>query len=154
MKLSQTAEYALRAIVWLANHPNTAMTTAQVAEGAQIPSGYLSKVLKTLAQHDLLVPRRGRGGGFTLARPPEEISALDVINAVDPLEPIHHCPLGYASHGSELCPLHRCLNEVVALVEQVFRGTAISELLSTSPDCASLCLGDQTPPSEPGSPMS
>ena len=145
MKLSQTAEYALRAAVWLASHPDTALTSAQIAGDTQIPAGYLSKVLSALARSGLVVPRRGPGGGFILARPPEEMTVLEVINAVDPLMPIEQCPLGFTSHGSALCTLHNRLNEALKLVEQVFRNTSIHDLLNTKPDCASLCQGKRIP---------
>lgn len=139
MKLSQTAEYALRAAVWLARHPEAAWTSSRVASETWIPPGYLSKVLQKLGAAGLVVPRRGPGGGFMLARAPEGISVLDVVNAVDPIESIRKCPLGYPAVAPNLCPLHSRLNQAIALVEKAFRETALSDLIHESPGCASLC---------------
>jgi Rrf2 family transcriptional regulator, nitric oxide-sensitive transcriptional repressor len=138
VKLSQTAEYALRAMVWLADHPGPAWAAAEVAEASRVPPKYLSKVLQTLALRGLVVARRGPGGGFLLARPPEAISVLDVVNAVDPIESIACCPLGYGTTPPHLCPLHSRLNDAVAQIEAAFRETLLSDLVK-APGCASLC---------------
>jgi Rrf2 family transcriptional regulator, nitric oxide-sensitive transcriptional repressor len=140
MKLSQTGEYALRAVVWLADHGGAPLTTAELSSGTCIPPGYLSKVMQTLARQDLVRTQRGPGGGFTLVRPPDELSILDVINAVDPLKPIERCPLGYGSHTPGLCPLHTRLQQALVLIEKVFRDTKISDLLSTSAQKSCLCV--------------
>lgn len=81
--ITQTSEYALRAVVVLALNQGGPQTTAEVARRANIPSGYLSKVLRMLARAGILHARRGIGGGFTIARPPDEITMLDVLEAVD-----------------------------------------------------------------------
>lgn len=82
---------------------------------------------------------RGLGGGFSLDREPEEISILEVINAVDPIQRIEVCPLGLEEHASNLCPLHKRLDDAVGLIEEAFAQTKISELLQT-PANARLCL--------------
>ena len=58
----------------------------------------------------LVRSQSGPGGGYRLDREPEEITILDVINAVGPIERIRNCPLGLESHTS-LCPLHRELDK-------------------------------------------
>ena len=68
--ISQTAEYALRAIVYLAKMPDEAHITREIAEATRVPSGYLAKVMQTLVKADLVQSRRGLGGGFTLGRSP------------------------------------------------------------------------------------
>src|SRR5690606_24224619 len=108
---SQTAEYALRAVVCLAQHADTSLTTQQIAEMTRVPPGYLSKVLQSLARAKLVASQRGIGGGFTLLRPPDKITILDVLNIVDPLVRIKTCPLGLKSHGTKLCALHRRIDE-------------------------------------------
>jgi len=126
---SQTTEYALRTIVYLATQNGAPRTTRQIAEAARIPAGYLSKVLQVLVRAKIVNSQRGVNGGFTLARPPDELSALDVINAVDPIRRIERCPLGLESHGAKLCPLHRRLDGAIALVEKALAETRISDLL-------------------------
>ena len=143
MKISQTAEYALRAIVWLADQGDTPSTTAEISRGTRIPPGYLSKVLQTLVREGLIRAQRGRGGGFNLARSTEQLNILDVINAVDPLVPMEHCPLGYGSHVPGLCPLHSRLQQAFSLFENALRETRISDLLSSSPKKQCLCVERQ-----------
>ncbi|NUQ01687.1 MAG: Rrf2 family transcriptional regulator, partial [Armatimonadetes bacterium] len=94
--ISQTAEYALRAIVCLAAQPEGRLTTPQIAGATRVPAGYLSKVLQLLGRAGLVRSQRGLGGGFVLARPAELISVLDVVNAVDPIQRITGCPLELA----------------------------------------------------------
>jgi Rrf2 family nitric oxide-sensitive transcriptional repressor len=137
---SHTVEYALRAVVWLADQYPEPLTTRQIAASTQVPAGYLSKVLQGLARTGLVQAQRGLHGGFTLARSPERISILDVINAVDPLQRIHTCPLSLDAHGTNLCPLHKRLDDTIATIEKALGESSIADLLArpgtTRPLCA------------------
>src|SRR5688572_4430494 len=105
--ISQTVEYALRAAVHLADRAPASRTTDQIAAATRVPRPYLSKVLQSLAHAGVVHAQRGVGGGITLAKPPEELTILEVVNAVDPIRRITTCPLGLAGHGAKLCALHR-----------------------------------------------
>jgi Rrf2 family protein len=139
--ISQTAEYALRAMVFLAMQKG-AVIGQDIAEITKVPPGYLSKIMQQLVKGKLVHSQRGIGGGFILARTPNAISILDVVNAVDPIERLTSCPLGIQSHGLNLCPLHKRLSEATAHVEAAFASSNLSELLeeSKSPLCASVPL--------------
>ena len=126
---SQTAEYALRAVVYLASQGGAAQTTQQIAEATRVPAGYLAKVMQGLSRAGLVYSQRGLHGGFTLTRPAEELTVLDVIEAVDPIRRIRSCPLGIKGHVN-LCPLHRRLDQAVALVEDALQRSTIAELLA------------------------
>ncbi|HTO02828.1 MAG TPA: Rrf2 family transcriptional regulator [Opitutus sp.] len=128
--ISRTSEYALRAIIWLIHDPARSQTTKQIADGTRAPPDYISKVLQSLAKAGLVHSQRGLGGGFLFVGDPSAITVLDVINAVDPLECIHTCPLGLKGHGTNLCPLHRGMNDVVRQMEKTFAETKLSELLT------------------------
>ena len=125
---SQTAEYALRAVVYLAAQGGAARTTQQIAEATRVPAGYLAKVMQGLSRAGLVHAQRGLHGGFTLARLAAELSVLDVIQAVDPIRRIRSCPLGLKGHVN-LCPLHRRLDQALALVEEALGQSTIAELL-------------------------
>ena len=126
--ISQTAEYALRAVVYLADQAPAPQTTQQIAKVTLAPAGYLAKVMQGLSRAGLVHAQRGLHGGFTLARSAEELTVLDVVQAVDPIQRITHCPLGLKGHTS-LCPLHRRLDSALATAEDALRRSSIAELL-------------------------
>lgn len=127
---SQTNEYALRVITYLAYHPNQACKNADIAKATLVPPGYLYKVLQTLDRAGLVHGKRGMNGGFMLARPAEQISVLDVMGAVDPLPRVLGCPLHVQAHCNNLCALHVRIERALNLVEGVFQNATIAELLS------------------------
>lgn len=129
--ISQTAEYALRAIVFLAMNSGRAFTTQQIAKTTKAPSAYLSKILKSLVRAGLVQSQRGLGGGFVLTKPAEEVNILEVLNAVDPIQRIRTCPLDLKSHGTVLCALHKRLDDATAIIERSFGDTTIAELLAS-----------------------
>jgi Rrf2 family protein len=147
--ISQTAEYALRAVVCLGTAPGQRpLTTHAIADKTLVPAGYLSKVLQGLGRAGLVESQRGLRGGFVLGRSLDEVSVLDVINAVDPIKRIKRCPLGLVGHGTRLCPLHRRLDDAIAQVESLFQGTTIAELLeersSSVPLGVKICPGHRS----------
>jgi Rrf2 family protein len=137
--LSQTVEYALRAMVHLAFKAPHSCTTQQLAEVTKVPAAYLSKVLQGLGKANLVRSQRGIGGGISLAVDPEKLSLLEVIIAVEPIQRIHQCPLDLASHGTNLCPLHRRLDRAMSEVEQAFAQTTLAEVLSEPGRPTPLC---------------
>ena len=144
---SQTVEYALRAVVFLADQSPNARTTSQIADATKVPAAYLSKVLQGLCHAGVLRSQRGIGGGISLLHPPETLTILDVVNAVDPIGRIENCPLGLKSHGVQLCALHRRLDNALASVEDAFGRTTLAELLADPSPNAPLCdLPGHSPP--------
>lgn len=136
--ISQTVEYALRAVVALAYRHATPMTGQEIAEMTRVPAPYLLKLMQQLVRARLVDSQRGRGGGFTLTRSPSEITIWDIVQAVDALERIRTCPLGIQGHG-ELCALHRRLDEAIEQVETAFRQSTLAEVLAESNDSSPLC---------------
>ncbi len=137
--LSQTVEYALRAMVYLAGFSDEPQPTEQIAEKTKVPPAYLSKVLQNLTRKGLVRSHRGVRGGFSLAQSPEEITVLDVVNAVEPIQRIRTCPLELKSHGVRLCPLHFRMDRAMALVEDAFRQSTLAEILAEPTDSVPLC---------------
>lgn len=82
--ITQTAEYALRAMVCLAEAGDEPQTTESIAERARAPFGYLVKIMSSLCRQGLVLGRRGRHGGFTLARPATAINMYDIMAAASP----------------------------------------------------------------------
>ena len=84
MQITRQADYATRAILYLARNRNgKRVATSQVAKEQRIPSSFLAKIISQLSIAGLLHTSRGAHGGITLARDPEQITLLQVIEAID-----------------------------------------------------------------------
>ena len=142
--LSQTTEYALRAMSCLAYMPDELVSTAQLAEVTHVPMNYLAKVLQLLAKADLISGRRGVGGGYRLNRPVNEITMLDVINSIDPIERIGSCPLKLENHSGTLCPLHARLDAAHKVLIETFDGITLYDMFAENPDVRPLCNTEMT----------
>ena len=140
--ISQTAEYALRAIVHLAQTHPIPQTAASIAERTNVPVPYLSKVMQSLARAGLVSSQRGLHGGFVLVRKAATFSVLDVITAVEPLHHVRCCPLRIEEHQG-LCQLHATLEEAVRRMEEVYSATTIESLLEERGGVRSLCSGSR-----------
>lgn len=96
--LSTTTEYALRAMVELARCPEGESCLGRgIAERAEIPSNYLSKILLDLKNRGYVSAVRGTGGGYRLRRPASEIRLIDVVEVFDPPRAHPRCLL-YGDH--------------------------------------------------------
>jgi len=69
------------------------------------------------------------------------LTVLDVVNTVDPIERIERCPLGLQSHGMNLCPLHKRLDEAIGFIEKAFAKTKIADLVIQCDGADSICGG-------------
>ncbi len=136
---SQTVEYALRAVVFLAQQSANAHTTEQIAKATQVPQAYLAKVLQSLLRSGISKSQRGIKGGIRLSRDPQEITIYEVIQAVDPIQRINTCPLKLAAHGTQLCPLHKRIDDALASVEAAFRATTLAEVVNEPTQSIPLC---------------
>ncbi len=137
--LSKTVEYALRAVCYLASQAPAACTTEQIAQSTKVGPAYLSKVLQNLTRKGIVHSQRGIGGGMTLVKKPAELTILEVVNAVEPISRIRECPLGLEAHGTRLCPLHRRLDNALAMMEQAFAKTTLAEILAEPSESIPLC---------------
>ncbi len=137
--ISQTVEYALRAVVTIAQHEGQPCTAQQISQITQVPAPYLSKLMQGLVRGRIVNSQRGLHGGFVLTKAPGELTIWDVVDAVEPFQRIYECPLGIKSHGSILCPLHRRLDAAMATVEEQFRSTTIADVLTDPGTTTPLC---------------
>lgn len=131
--LSQTAEYALRAMVHLARQePGPGRVQADdMAERLQVPGNYLSKILHTLARQGLLESSRGPGGGFRLAVPAERLPLARIVEVFDPhlLAEDRRCLLGRDVCSDRApCPAHGRWKEVSETIRKFFSDTTLREL--------------------------
>src|SRR5579864_5361788 len=134
LKLSKKADYALIAVRHLATHgAEHSQSSADIAEVYRISPQLLAKVLQRLAKHGLVTARHGSTGGYQLARHPRDISALEVISAVDGPVVITSC---VTSHGncdhSDRCTVREPLRRVNESIAQVLRSVSISQMSDDS----------------------
>jgi Rrf2 family protein len=140
--IPKTAEYALRAVVVLARNLERSYSAEQIAKATRVPRRYAHKVLQALVRAGLVRSQSGPGGGYALVRPPEELSILDVVSAVEPITRLRRCPLGLRTHTS-LCPLHRELDEAYAAMERAFGRVTIAQVLDQPGGVPPLCELEQ-----------
>jgi len=133
LKLSKKADYALIAVKHLATHGAKSHSAADIAEVYGISPQLLAKVLQRLAKHGLVTARHGSSGGYQLARHPKDISALEVISAVDGPMMITSC---VTSHGacdqSNTCTVREPLRKVNESITRVLRAVSISQMSEDS----------------------
>jgi Rrf2 family protein len=136
---TQTVEYALRATVHLAENTGSPQKTSDIATATKVPAAYLSKILQGLHKQKIVRLQRGVGGGVSLAIPPEKLTILDIVNAVDPIGRINSCPLELQSHRNALCSLHQKLDDTMRRTEQELGSTTLRDLLKASHPIRGLC---------------
>ncbi|MEM1330343.1 MAG: Rrf2 family transcriptional regulator [Planctomycetota bacterium] len=142
--ISQTAEYALRAMACLAYQPEKLTATPELAKMTRVPSNYLAKVLQMLAGAGLIQGRRGVGGGYQLSRSAGDIRLIDVVTAVDRVERITTCPLGLENHGATLCALHRRVDAAAKAIIDEFGSASLADVVEDGAPSMPLCDVDMT----------
>ena len=128
--LTQTAEYALRAVLLVAREPGGGpVGAARLAGVLGIPRNYLSKTLHQLGRSRVLVSTRGKNGGFRLARPAGEISLIEVVAPFDEVSTRRYCLLGRTTCSDQSpCAAHARWKGVAERIGDIFRETTVADL--------------------------
>lgn len=113
MQITRQADYALRAMVYLARmKPNQMAVTKKIAEQQKIPPSFLAKIISQLSNAKLIHTKRGADGGVILSRPASEISLLEVIEAIDGSIALNECTVSPGNcDQAEDCPLYEIWQE-------------------------------------------
>jgi len=128
--LSQTAEYALRATLYLAEHPAGSARVGDLAAALEVPQNYLSKTLHQLAKAGILTSTRGKHGGFRLARPSGEIRLLEIVAPFERFTDARQCLLGSTVCSDQSpCAAHSRWKEVKERSNAFFRDTSLKDLI-------------------------
>ncbi len=132
--LSQSAEYALRAVFYLAEHGDgEPVRVNDVAEALDMPRNYLSKLLHVLVRAGVLASMRGPHGGFRLALPPENVHLIDVVRYFDEFTLGRRCVLGRAKcSDANPCGAHERWKPLAAQINAFFRETTIADALASA----------------------
>lgn len=130
MQITRQADYALRAMVFLSKlEPTQRAATSQIAETKNIPPSFLAKIISQLSIAGLIHTSRGARGGVTLARPANEISILEVVEAIDGPIALNECtvsPEGCPFSGD--CPIHGIWCDTQAELVEKLRNTTFDTL--------------------------
>jgi Rrf2 family protein len=132
LKVSQKLEYAMRAMIELAQRRDEAVLVParEIAERQQVPLRFLEQQLGALSKAGLVESFRGAGGGCRLARDPAEITMADIADAIEGqifpmfcLEPSDH-----TCFQDSRCGLQGFWADVARAVQQVFEDTTVADL--------------------------
>ncbi len=146
MQIPRKIEYALRAMIHLADNPEGVARGIEIARVEHIPKYYLEKVIRDLMRRGLVRARRGPGGGYQLARPAESISFRDVIEAVEGPITLNLCVEGGTSCSLQpACRMFRVWEEGQRVLIDVFSRTTLSEVASSRPAQSALARLASTP---------
>jgi Rrf2 family protein len=137
MRLSEGVEWGLHCAVVLAVlPPDAALSTARLAEYHAVPEAYLAKHLQAMSRAGILGAGTGPRGGYRLARPPADISVLDVVEAVDGEDPAFRCleirrrgpAAAPAREYRTMCGIHRVMVEADEAWRTRLTRTSIADL--------------------------
>jgi Rrf2 family protein len=130
MQLTRAADYAVRVMIHLAGlPPDTRASRAELAQAAECPDQFLSKVLQSLTHAGLVVSHRGNTGGFELVSAHRNASVLEIIEAVEGPLRLNVC-LGsaHACERQAWCPAHAVWAEAQAAMSGVLKRATIGGL--------------------------
>jgi Rrf2 family protein len=130
-KLSKKADYGLIAVKHLAMHRNehASCSANEISEEYGISTTLMAKVLQKLARQGLVAAKHGSSGGYQLAKGPEQISALDVISAIDGPVLITSCVTSHgACDATDKCSVREPLRRVNESILQVLGTVTISQM--------------------------
>lgn len=128
--LSQGSQYAISAVIALSRQPEgTTVSAADLAKPLNCPAAYLSQILSKLKPSGILDSRRGLNGGVFLARRPDEITLMEVIDAIDGSDFFSKCFLGIEGCGHiEPCPFHAFWSKERTKIQQWLMQTTFDEV--------------------------
>jgi Rrf2 family protein len=129
-KLSKKADYGLIAVKHLAMHRGDhACSASEIAEDYGISTTLMAKVLQRLARQGMVAAKHGSSGGYQLAKDPGQISALDVISAIDGPVLITSCVTNHGNcEATERCSVREPLRRVNESILQVLSTVTISQM--------------------------
>lgn len=131
MQITRQADYAVRAVLYLAQlGPDQKASTSQIAEEKDIPLSFLAKIIAQLSVAGLLQTMRGARGGVTLARSPEEINLLDVIEAIDGPILINECVNDNYQCSQHGCPMRGIWQEAQSDLVSRLKSTTFSQVMA------------------------
>ena len=131
MKLTPTnrTDYGIRALVHLANHDGARVKAADIGAAMDIPTGFLQQVLQELQRARLVSSRPGPSGGYQLARTPDEITILEIVETLEgPIETSECALRGGPCHWERVCALHWVWSSARAALSDSLRNATLARV--------------------------
>ena len=129
--IRRKTDYALRCLVNLAEAGQGAVISVHtLAQTEDVPEDLLQKIMQALAAAGLVLPRRGRSGGFSLGKPPDQLNVLDVLETLQGPFAINRCFLGDGKcRHQQVCWLRNKLKALQDEMVAFFQGVTIADLV-------------------------
>lgn len=130
MIYSSACAHAIRAMSHLAMlNPDEYVLIDDLCKQAELPRHFVAKIFQQLVKHELLNSAKGRGGGFSLAFEPDDISLWDIIDAVDGTERFEQCVVGMAQcDDKQPCPQHDQFKALRKQIKQYLQETTLAQM--------------------------
>jgi len=130
MQLSNTSQYAIRMLAYMADHKDTSLINAtELSEALQIPYKFLTKIMTELVKTDFITSIRGREGGYTLNREASDIKVDDILKVFHDSIQDEQCVLGIGfCNGMCKCALHDQWMEPKLLLQKMFRESSLEDI--------------------------
>ncbi len=137
MQITRQADYAVRAVLYLARNGDQRTATSMIAEKQRIPPSFLAKIVSQLSIAGLLHTSRGARGGVSLARAPQEITLLEVIEAIDGPIQLNECvgDEGACSFDDD-CPLRPVWCDAQEQLVNKLKGTNFADMIAKGQNSA------------------
>lgn len=128
--LSTTAQYALRAMVYIAAQPvETPVLAKEISAKTGVPLHYLSRILRDAVRGGLLESARGVGGGFRLSRPKNKIKLLEVLSPFDDVLDRSKCPFGQPRCNDSMpCGFHKYWKPIKVAYSEMLEQTTLDDV--------------------------
>ncbi len=129
--LSKTAEYGIRAVLYISLNQPKLIRAVDIAKDLKVPYHFLAKVIQKLVKAGILRSKRGKKGGLTLKKSPEKIKLIDVVIALDGEEIFKNCVLGLPNCSDKNpCSVHDYWKNIREQIRQMLSERSIQELLN------------------------
>jgi len=129
MKLSNTAEYALRILIYMGKDVQRMYSAKQLVDALKISDKYLRRLMTDLTKSGIILSVQGRDGGYVIAKKPEDIKLADIIEAIEGMDKYTGCLLGFENCSDENpCALHSSLGAIRQEFFNVFTKRSLNDL--------------------------
>ncbi len=136
MIYSKTCEYAIRALIYFADHPEiSSATVKKVSRDSGVPATYVAKIFQCLAKSRILDSQRGPSGGYTLLMPTSKLTLLKIVRSLDDISnsAFSNCVMGFDKcNDKNPCPLHPIWTKAKDQMVEKLNSSTIADMAALS----------------------